>query len=88
MDDQLVSVIEDQGDQFKEAACWVGADHQPAPGVVFFIERTRMQDVSGGIDDGSIVKSITLVMLPGRPMQLRQRVPMSVQRPGLPQSGS
>ena len=87
MDDQLVTVVEDQSDQFNEPPCGIGSDHQPAPRIVFIIERSRVQDVGGGVEDSRVIESVTLVVLPRGLMQLRQRWPRTALRPGSPQNG-
>lgn len=87
MDDQFVVVVEDQADDFNESSCRVGADHQPPSGVVFIIERTRVQHMGGGVEDSRIIEPVTSVVLARGLMQLRQRGPRTALPPGSPLSG-
>lgn len=87
MDDEFAAVVEDQGDQFDEASCWVGAEHHPAPGAVFIIEGTRVQHMGSGVEDSRIIEAVTSVVLTRGLVQLRQRGPRSGLRPGSPLSG-
>lgn len=38
MDDELVAIIEDQGDEFEQTSGGVCGDHEPAVGVVLIVE--------------------------------------------------
>ena len=82
VDDQLIAVVVDQGNEFEQPACRVGADHEPAAWIVFIIERARVQDVRSRVEHGCIIEPVAPIVPASGLVQVRQHVPIRAPRLG------
>ncbi len=58
MDDQLVTVVVDQHDEFKKTPSRIHINQQPAPRVIFIIKWTGVQDMGGCMAHCIVVEAV------------------------------
>lgn len=75
VDDQLVTVVVDQHDEFEKTPGRIHANQQPAPRVVLVIKWTGVQDMGGCMAHCIVIEAVTMVVLPRSLMQVTQRPP-------------
>lgn len=75
MDDQLVTVVVDQHDEFEKTPGRIHTNQQPAPRVIFIIKWTGVQDMGGCMAHCIVIEAVTTVVLPRSLMQVTQRPP-------------
>ena len=64
MDDQLVTVVVDQHDEFEKTPGRIHTNQQPAPRVIFIIKWTGVQDMGGCMAHCVVTEAVTTVVLP------------------------
>ena len=64
VDDQLVTVVVDQHDEFEKTPGRIHANQQPAPRVVLVIKWTGVQDMGGCMAHCIVIEAVAAIVLP------------------------